>query len=777
MNRRLNFKSLGFRLAIVLIAGISVFSCSPLKFVPEDSYLINKVEVEVDNKEINKEEAKSYVRQKENYKILGFLKFHLWLYNLSSKNKTDGWLKRIGEPPQIYNEALAIRSEGQLKQYLNNKGYFRGKIDREVELNEKRQRANVTYSLETGDIYKIRDINYHFNNPELRSLFMRDTSRLSVRPGIPFDYYVLDNQRSSIVNLFRNNGYYYFAKENVSYLADSSKFEKEILLDLYVGNPAGNEEDSARVFEPYFLNNFYISVLPGTTPLNDIRQSSNIFSDTLRTDNFTVYRSNQTRYNPSLFGHSLQMKKGERYRLSDVEHTFNAFNRLRQFRFIDIQFQEPEMEKDTNLLDCFIRLAPLNKQSTSFDVEGTNTSGNLGVAGNINYQHRNLFSGAEILQINLRGAIERVANSESDYFNTRELGIESSITIPKLLGPGSFIRSFKAVQPKTVFTLGYNFQRRPEYTRTISNIKFGYDWMTTETFRQTLNLLDFNMVNLYRFDPDFIEKIKDLYIKSSFTDHLILATNYSFTYNNQSLNQGQGYNYVRFNIESAGNILSLLSSLANRPKEESVDTLGLGTTKYYQIFNTRFAQYVKSDIEFRHGYSFDKYNTLVTRAFLGIGVPYGNFDILPFEKKYFTGGANGIRAWQVRSLGPGTYKAPEGAYPNQSSDIKFEANLEYRFRLIDFIEGALFFDVGNIWAINKKDNREGALFEFDKFYKQLAFGTGTGLRFDFNYFIFRLDLGLKLREPADRFGDGWIIGNRPVNKDDLNFSFAIGYPF
>jgi outer membrane protein assembly factor BamA len=419
----------------------------------------------------------------------------------------------------------------------------------------------------------------------------------------------------------------------------------------------------------------------------------------------------------------------------------------------------------------------LNKQSTSFDVEGTNTSGNLGVAGNINYQHRNLFSGAEILQINLRGAIERVANSESDYFNTRELGIESSITIPKLLGPGSFIRSFKAVQPKTVFTLGYNFQRRPEYTRTISNIKFGYDWMTTETFRQTLNLLDFNMVNLYRFDPDFIEKIKDLYIKSSFTDHLILATNYSFTYNNQSLNQGQGYNYVRFNIESAGNILSLLSSLANRPKEESVDTLGLGTTKYYQIFNTRFAQYVKSDIEFRHGYSFDKYNTLVTRAFLGIGVPYGNFDILPFEKKYFTGGANGIRAWQVRSLGPGTYKAPEGAYPNQSSDIKFEANLEYRFRLIDFIEGALFFDVGNIWAINKKDNREGALFEFDKFYKQLAFGTGTGLRFDFNYFIFRLDLGLKLREPADRFGDGWIIGNRPVNKDDLNFSFAIGYPF
>lgn len=777
MDKRVNVKYLSIHLAIVMIAGISVFSCSPVKYVPENSYLLNKVEVEVDNPRISREETKTYVRQKENYKILGFAKFHLWLYNLSSKKKTDDWLKRIGEPPQIYNEALAVRSEEQLKQYLNNKGYFRGTVDREVSINDKKQKVNVKYSLETGDIYRIKDINYHLNNAELQRLFMSDTSKTYIKPGTPFDYYMLDNQRSSVVDLFRNNGYYYFTKEDVSYLADSSKFEKEIILDLYVGNSREDSEDSAKVFTPYFLNDFYISVLPGTTPLNDVQQSSNTFSDTLWTDDFIVYRNNQIKYNTALFERSLLMKRGERYRLSNVEKTFNAFNRLRQFRFIDIRFQEPKTKKDSNLLDCYIRLAPLNKQSTSFDIEGTNTSGNLGVAGNINYQHRNLFHGAEVFQIKLRGAMERVASSESDYFNTREFGIESNITIPKLLGPGSFIRSFETVQPKTVFSAGYNFQRRPEYTRTISNIKFGYDWMTSETFRQTLNLLDFNMVNLYRFDPNFIERIKDLYIKSSFTDHLILATNYSFTYNTQSLNMSRGYSYVRFNIESAGNLLSLMSSLANRPKIQTVDTLGLGTTEYYRILNTRFAQYVKSDVEFRYGYTIDKYNTLVARAFFGVGVPYGNFDVLPFEKKYFTGGANGIRAWQVRSLGPGTYKEPEGEYPNQSSDIKLEANVEYRFKLISFVEGALFFDMGNIWAINKKDNREGALFEFDKFYKQLAFGTGTGLRFDFNYFIFRLDLGMKLREPSNQFNDGWIIGNRSYTADDLNLSFAIGYPF
>ncbi len=777
MGRGINFKNLERHFAIILIVGFSLFSCSPVKFVPESNYLVNKVDVEIDNPKINKEEAKSYVRQKENYKILGFAKFHLWLYNLSSKEKTDDWLKRIGEPPQIYSEVLADRSEYQLTQYLHNKGYFRASVDREVEFNDKKQKADIKYILETGDIYRIKDVNYHFSSQDFRKLFLNDTAQTYIRPGIPFDYYTLDKQRTSIANLFRNNGYYYFTKEDVSYLADSSKFEKEVILDLYVGNSRENAEDSTKTVTPYFLNKFYISVLAGTAPLNDIQRPSNTFSDTLITDNFILYRSNQIKYKPSLFERSLQMKQGERYQLSNVESTFNAFNRLRQFRFIDIQFDEPKMAQDSNLLDCFIRLAPLNKQSTSFDVEGTNTSGNLGIAGNINYQHRNLFHGAEVLQIKLRGAMERIASTKSNYFNTREVGLESTITIPKLLGPGNFIRSFEAVQPKTVFSAGYNFQRRPEYTRTISNVKFGYDWMTSETSRQILNLLDFNMVNLYSFDPAFIDRIKDLYIKSSFTDHLILSTNYSFIYNTQSLNLSKGYSYLRFNVESAGNLLSLFSSLTNQPKVQTVDTLGLGTNEYYRIFSTRFAQYVKADIEFRYGYTIDRYNSLVARTFLGVGVPYGNFDVLPFEKKYFTGGANGIRAWQVRSLGPGTYKAPEDTYPNQSSDVKLEANLEYRFKLISFIEGALFFDVGNIWAINRKDNREGALFEFNKFYKQLAFGTGTGLRFDFNYFIFRLDLGMKLREPSDKFGEGWIIGSRSYKADDFNLSFAIGYPF
>lgn len=755
------------------------FSCSPVKFLSDDEYLLNKVDVEVDNKKISKEETKSFIKQKENYKILGFAKFHLWVYNLSSKKRTDGWLKRIGEPPQIFDEALTYSSENQLKQFLKNHGYFRANVNAAVNFMKKKRKVNVTYRIATGEQYTIKQINYHISDPAMQALFFKDTLKTHIRQGTAFDYFLLDNQRNEIVNLFRNNGYYYFSREDVSYLADSTKSEKGIILDLHIGR-TNISADSSRVFSPYYLNNFYISILSGTTLFNNSQRETGIFSDTLTWDNFTLYRNNQLKYKPNLFTRSIKMQHAQLYNSNDVENTFTVLNRLRQFRIIDIQFREPEMKSDSSLLDCFIRLTPLNKQSPSFEIEGTNRSGNIGVAGNINYMHRNLFKGAEILQLNFRGAIERqqrTFNNVPEYFNTRELGVESNLSIPKLLGPGKFIKSFEQVLPKTVFTAGYNYQRRPEYTRTITNVRFGYEWQTNQRLKQTWNLFDLNMVKLYRFDPDFIELIKDLYIKSSFTDHFVMAMNYSLVYNTQTSNMSRNYTYLRFNVESAGNVLNVVSNVLNQTKTQPIDTLGMKTAGYYKFFNTRYAQYIKSDIEFRYGYEIDKYNSLVMRAFLGVGLPYGNFDVLPFEKKYFTGGANGIRAWRVRSLGPGTYKAPEGVYPNQSSDIKIEANFEYRFKLISMLEGALFLDAGNIWAINRKDNRQGAQFEIDKFYKQIALGTGTGFRFDFSYFIFRLDLGMKLREPANNFGEGWIIGSRPYKSDDFNFSFAIGYPF
>ena len=755
-------------------------SCSPVKFVPEDKYLISKVKVEVDNQNMNKESAKSLIKQKENYKILGFLKFHLLLYNLSSKKKTDDWLKRIGEPPQIYDEDLSKRSEDQLKEYAYSKGYFRASVSSDVSYKEKKRKIVINYRLKTGEQYIIRGINYQIRDSSLQTLYFNSALKSEINEGDAFDIEAIEKHQLNIVKLYRDNGYFYFSKDDVKFIADSSVHEKQVFVDLLIRPAKNSQIDSAKVFQPFYLNNFFISVLPGNSPVTVGRDSVGVFSDTITWDNFTLYQTKQVTYPPALFNWTMRLNKGMLYRNAEVESAFNAFSRLRQFRFVDIQFREVNSANDTNLLDTYIRLAPLNKQATSFDIEGTNTSGNFGIAGNVTYTHRNLFRGAEVFQLSFLGGIERIEqlnNGVPNYFNTREFGVESSLMIPKLLGPGNFISDFERFLPKTVITLGYNYQKRPEYTRTISTLKFGYDWKSTEFLRHAWNLLDYNKVNVYDYDPKFIDGIQDLYIKSSFTDHLIFAMNYSFIFSNQRLNTIKDYTYVRFNIESSGNLLWVLSKITNRNKFQAVDSLGNFQSGYYKVFDTRFAQYVKSDIEYSRGFSIDKFNSVVTRAFFGIGLPYGNFDVLPFEKKYFSGGANGIRAWPVRSLGPGTYKASPEEYPNQTADIKLEANLEYRFHLISFIEGTLFLDAGNIWAINEKDNRSGAQFRLNQFYRQIAFGTGTGLRFDMSYFILRLDLGMKLRDPSETKNKGWIPGNRPYTSRDFNFTFAIGYPF
>jgi hypothetical protein len=690
---------------VALVSVIFIFSCSPVKFVPEDKYLISKVKVEIDNEKINKESARSLIKQKENYKILGFLKFHLLLYNLSSKKKADDWLKRIGEPPQIYDEDLSKRSEDQLKEYAYSKGYFRASVSSNVSYKEKKRKAVINYKLNSGEQYIISGINYQIKDSSLQALYFNSELKSEIKQGDAFDIETIEKHQLNIVKLYRDNGYYYFSKDDIKFIADSSVHEKQVLVDLLVRPARNNQIDSAKVFQPFYLNNFFISVLPGNSPVTVSRDSVGVFSDTIIWDNFTLYQNKQVTYPPALFNRTLRLNKGMLYNNSEVESSFNAFNRLRQFRFVDFQFREVTSASDSNLLDTYIRLAPLNKQATSFDIEGTNTSGNFGIAGNVTYTHRNLFRGAEVFQLSFLGGIERIEqpnNGVPNYFNTREFGVESSLMIPKLLGPGNFIGDFERFLPKTVITLGYNYQKRPEYTRTINTLKFGYDWKSTEDLRHTWNLLDYNKVNVYDYDPAFIDGIKDLYIKSSFTDHLIFAMNYSFMFSNQRLNTIKNYTYLRFNIESSGNLLWLLSKLTNRDKFQAVDSLGNFQAEYYKVFNTRFAQYIKSDIEYSRGFSIDKFNSVVTRAFFGIGVPFGNFDVLPFEKKYFSGGANGIRAWPVRSLGPGTYKASPEEYPNQTADIKLEANLEYRFHLISFIEGALFLDAGKYMGNQRK---------------------------------------------------------------------------
>jgi outer membrane protein assembly factor BamA len=755
-----------------------MYSCSSVKYIPENKWLLNNVKIEIDNNQVKKEDVLPHIKQKDNFRILGFIKFHLLVYNLSSQKKPESWLKTIGEAPQIYDELMEYKSKEQLRQYFQNRGFYRAVVSSYKNEIPGKRKVNLTYKIQTGDVYKIDSVYYKFANKELQNIFDYSSEIDVIKPESAFSNEMLQKYRTDLAKVFRNKGYYYFSEEEIKFVADTNRVENRVSLEVQIGLHKESGKDTTKVFSPYYIRNYTIDLAP-YAQVQAEEDGEKITDYFALSENIVISQTGQQSYRKPFYTNTMQLFPGELYSLKDVEKTFNSINRTRQFRLIDIQFQETQTPEDTNMLECMIRLAPLNRQSTSFDVEGTNTSGNFGVAGNLNYQHRNLFKGAEIFNIKIKGAIERQQHltNKNEFFNTRELGAEMNIFFPRLLGPGKLINTLKDLQPRSIISAGYNYQRRPEYTRTIANVRMGYEWKTSAIQKHNWNIIDFNVVNIFNPDKNFIDRIRDEYIKSSFTDHLILAMNYSLEFNSQKSMQRSNYSFAKFNLESAGNILDFIASATKQTKIITENEVSGETTSFYRILNTRFAQYLKSDVEFRMCRYIDKYNSLVSRAFLGVGVPYRNFDVLPFEKRYFTGGANGIRAWQVRSLGPGAYKEENGFYPNQSSDIKLEANLEYRFNLVKYLEGAFFLDAGNIWAINGKDNRPDVRFYWNKFYKQIAVGTGTGLRFDFTYFIFRLDLGMKLRDPSQVAGNGWIIGTRKIVGDDFALSFAIGYPF
>ena len=772
----------GFRTTLMLLVSLLVVSCSSTKFVPEGKKLLNDVAIHLDNKQLSREEIRAQVRQKENLKILGFIRFHLAVYNLSSRKKKNDWFKRIGEEPVLYQESQTARSREQLKLYLQNKGYFDAIVKDTLIHHPQKPKVNLVFTIQPGEPRRIRKYTYKTEDEGIKPLLLRGSRRQLVGENDLFDVDLLNAERQRLVGMLQNRGYYGFSADYIEFLADSTPGNRQVDITVSVSDAdPGEKSDLIKPHKRFIVRQYQIQTDFSPPQLSQLATPEP--PDTLVMPPYTITYQGKLRYRPQLLDDLNRIKDGDFYSLRNVEKTYRSLNQIRQFRMVNLSFQEIDSlgNDSIGVLDSRFQLSPLPRQGFSVDLEGTNSSGNLGVAGNLNYQHRNLFQGAEILNITLKGAFERqqsvAGTSRSGNFNTREYGIEGSLTLPKFLSPVQGTNFFTFQVPQTNFSLGYNYQRRPDYTRTITNFRFGYTWKSKLFRTHYLNLVDFNYVNLYEFNEKFINSIKDLYIKSSYTDHLISALNYTRVDNTQNIARGGNYRYFKWSFESAGNLLAAIAELSDRAKKSELDTVTHEFVRYHQVFSTRFAQYLKTDFEYRYGYMLDKFNSIVGRLFLGVGVPYGNFDVLPFEKKYFTGGANGIRAWQVRTLGPGTYKASEDAYPNQSADIKLEGNLEYRFRLLGRAEGAFFLDAGNIWAINQNDNREGALFKVDRFYKEIAVGTGTGLRFNFNYFIFRLDLGMKLRDPSLERGKRLIVGNYPIKADHFSLSFAIGYPF
>ncbi|MEN8228993.1 MAG: BamA/TamA family outer membrane protein [Bacteroidota bacterium] len=735
-----------------------------------DNYKIESGKGDIDNRRLH-----DYVKQKPNKKII-FWKFYLSLYSLSNPEKDNGfhnWLRRIGEAPVIYDEDLRRRSAEQLRLYLQNKGFYNVEVTDTTIL--KNRMASVHYKVVPNQPYRIRNINYFFQDATLAPMVLADTTSNSFKSGELFDVDALQEERVRIETLLRDSGYYAFNRDYIYYSVDSSfqSHQVDITLDIQNYPTLARNGRTIHVDHPvYKIRDVYL--------ITDYE----VMSDEPSADSGSVNRKNTILYDGVniVYGQKPNIRPGvvtqknyiipnALFDASNVQRTYRNLSSLSAFSKVNIRFNEAEAE--TPMLDCEVIVVPAVRQAYQIKLEGTNSGGNIGAAANLSYRHRNLFGGSEQFDLSFKGAIETLKENVSDSAFTglnlmQEFGVEARLRIPKFLLPFKTEQFIRKYNPQTNLRLSYNFQKRPDYIRTLANASFGYDWKGSENLMHKIYPIEASLILTPYKSDEFQDWLDGKYLFYSYEPHLIIDTRYSMIWSNQKLLKNQNFQDIRLNLETAGNLLYAgYSLLAPDPGDDN-----------YQLLGVDFAQYLKADIDFR-SYTFLYEDVLlVLRGFAGVGYAYLNSAAMPFEKQYFSGGANSIRAWQVKSLGPGSYNDPdESDYPNQTGDVKLEANMEYRFKLFWKLEAALFLDVGNIWSLSSEDDREGAGFEFNRFYRELAVGTGVGTRFVSSFFVFRLDLGIPLRNPYPLAGANWLPGNSGVAWNDLTFNLAIGYPF
>ena len=768
------------RIVVVIGLVILVFvsACRSVKYVPDDAYLLNKVEIVNETKDISKEELNYYVRQKENVKILGFWRFHLGLYNLSGRDESKGfnrWLRRIGEEPVLYDELLKQKSSEQLKLFLNNKGYYNA-IVKDTVVFYKKQKAKVRYQINPGVRYSVNELAYRVEDDSVKGYVYADTINTLLKNGAPFDSDLHDKERSRITKMLRNEGYYGFSKEFIYFLADSTVGNHQVNDSLIVVKnrvQRSGQKDSIINHRKYKIKDVYFLV--GFEPKEALRNMETYLSkfDSVEYEGCKILYGDNLDFRADILTNSNYIYPGDYFNEELVVKTQSLLSELQLFRFVNIRFREVEGQLDADgngILDCFIQLSSSKPQSYRVDLEGTNSSGYLGAAGSFKYKHKNFLRGGEVFDMRFRVGGENQQSREQKTFQTLEIGGDATLTLPKFMVPFKVENFRKRFNPRTNFTLSYNYQRRPDYTRTIANSRIGYSWKSSPLVSHYFAPIDLSVVNVPYIHPDFKKNIDESFLKYSYEDHLISSTSYTYTYNEQSIAGNKNYHFLQANLQSAGNMIDAFASIFNTRQGE----------EYNEVLGIRYAQYIKGDVDWRYHINVNDINSFAYRVFVGVGYPYGNLNVLPFEKRYFSGGANGIRAWPVRGLGPGSYEETQLDFYNQTADIKLELNAEYRFKLFWLLESAFFVDIGNIWTIRSTDNAEidsKGLFHFNQFYKQLAVGVGTGVRLDFDYFVFRLDMGVKARDPILPAGERWKLGITPITWDDLAFNFAIGYPF
>lgn len=716
------------------------FSCSTTRVLGDGQFRLADNKVVVDNdRKFNTKEIESYIKQKPNsYIIFGWNPF-LNIYNWSGKNADKGinkFLRKIGTAPVVYQPSQVEASVENINRHLEYLGYYGSDVRSEVRVNGKR--VTVTYSVTLGRRYRIGNVSFAVPDGEFKEDFYADTAAVSIRPGDFLSEDALEKETERAASMFRRKGYFGFTKNYFSFEADTLARRDTADLLMTVKEYTRNQTaEYARPHRKYFFGDVSISY------------------------------DNDLKFNDRVLKNICTIRPGAMYDEREVNTTYSRLSALRLFSGVNVALNP----RDSGIVDCDISLTKSRTQGFKVNLEGsTNSTGLIGISPQVSYYHKNIFHGGQWLNLGFLGNFQFKYDDRSVKSN--EFGVSAGLSFPEFLGLPNSIFHGPSV-PRTEINASYNYQNRPEYTRNMISTSYGYSGsLRNGKFFYQFYPIQAKIVRLTNLDPNFYTTLSgNPFMRDAYQNHFDVGSGLVAYYTTSTaLVPKETYEYARLQLDASGNVLSLFN------KAMKSDEYGSRL-----IWNTPYSQYIRTELTLGKTFVFGKNGgqALAIRLLGGVGYAYGNSSTIPFEKQFYSGGANSMRGWQARSLGPGNSKADTTfVIPSQTGDVKLEANLEYRFPMFWKLCGAVFTDVGNIWTLKETDSDKGYHTHFDlkNLAASLAADWGIGLRVDLNFLILRLDMGMKVYDPSLDTAR-WRSPSQWLKKDGYTLHFGVGYPF
>ncbi len=807
--------------ATVLLVG----ACNSTKWVPPGERLLVKNTVTIPSGTLDADELQSIIKQKPNKRVLG-RPMYLYLYNLRNPEKVarKRALKdslcavendkrkllgkdprtcdrssrgRSGEAPVILDSNLLARTSQQFALYAFKEGFFEVQVSDTVHLDRpkwpfggwsgrpfKKPKAAVEYRITPGRPWVYCVVDYHVDDPLMAAIVQEEWDQCMVKPGERFDDDLIEAERTRITDLLRRRGYLWFTRDMVLFDADTSAGDHEVDMRMSLERPLNIGQRGLRGTPegtPYYLENVVIDATRRT------KANAGAVPDTLRYNGYTfLYLGRRPEFRPKALLGPVFLRPGYQFNQLDADRTFRRLTNLRVFDRVEITYDTAGVGRK-GYANCRIGLLPSKRQGFSIEGFGTNRGGFLGTSVNFNYRHKNLFRTMASIQASLTLGLEAQqslsTNSASEdastaigrdaLFNTVEIGPEVKVGFPMRIG------SARSGGGRFVINTLYNYQRRPDYTRTLVKGAIGVEVNSTATQVVGFYLPEVNVIRIPRRSNsfiDFLENTNDPVLSDSYTDHLIInIPRVTYTLNTAAEKKQRNSIFDRINFEWAGTVLRWIQGGNNLRTESS------SGERYHTLFDVRYAEYLKLENDLRFYHTIHDRSSLAFRLALGVAKPFGNQTVMPFETSFFSGGANGMRAWRARSLGPGSYNSITNSF-DRIGEARIEGNIEYRFKVFGYLEGALFSDFGNIWLLQDNPAKPGSQFKGDSFISEIAVGTGLGARLNFDFFLVRFDLGVQTKDPSLPAGQRWIYESKDPGLETrfgqkLNFNLGIGYPF